>query len=149
MPLSNPTSRAEATPSDLFRWTDGRAIVATGSPFDDVVHDGVAHRISQSNNVYVFPGLGLGAVAVGASGINDRMLMTAASTVAQACTDRPVAEGILPALDEVSALSSQIASAVARVAIEDGLAEEASEREIAQKISDYRWSPAYPEINAV
>ncbi len=146
MPLSNPTSRAEATPADVLAWTDGRAIVATGSPFDDVVHAGVTHRISQSNNVYVFPGLGLGAVAVGATAISDGMLMAASSTVADACGDLTPNSGILPPLDEVPSVSGRIASAVARVAVEEGLADEMSGADIDQKVATYRWSPSYPTV---
>lgn len=146
MPLSNPTSRAEATPADLLAWTDGRAIVATGSPFDDVVHAGVTHRVSQSNNVYVFPGLGLGAVAVGATAISDRMLVTASSTVTDACGDLSPNSGILPPLEEVSSVSGRIAFEVARVAVEEGLAAEMSDADIDQQIAAYRWSPTYPTV---
>jgi len=146
LPLSNPTSRAEATPADLLAWTDGKAIVATGSPFDDVVHNGVTHHISQSNNVYVFPGLGLGAIAVGATAISDRMLMTAAETVSKTASGSSSESGILPALETVSALSSEIAASVAKAAIDEGLAPELSDDEIAKKIADYRWSPEYPTI---
>ncbi|MGI9598775.1 MAG: NAD-dependent malic enzyme, partial [Acidimicrobiales bacterium] len=145
MPLSNPTSRAEATPADLLAWSDGRAIVATGSPFDDVVHAGITHHISQSNNVYIFPGLGLGAVAVGATAISDRMLMTAASMVTDACGFDPN-DGILPTLDLVPAVSTRIASAVARVAVEDGLAADMSGAEIDLRITSRRWEPTYPTV---
>ena len=146
MPLSNPTSRAEAVPADILSWTDGQAIVATGSPFDDVEHNGVTHHISQSNNVYVFPGLGLGAIASGATAVSDRMLMTAAETVSKTAAGSSSESGILPALGTVSALSSQIAESVAAAAIDEGLAPEMSEAEIATRIAEYRWAPEYPTI---
>lgn len=149
MPLSNPTSRSEATPADLLAWTDGRAIVATGSPFEDVVRAGVTYRISQSNNVYVFPGLGLGTVAVGATEVSDRMLVTAALAVADAGSDISPDKGILPPLDDVPSVSLRIAAAVARAAVEDGLAPELSTDEIDRRIAANHWSPVYPEITAI
>lgn len=149
MPLSNPTSQAEATPADLLAWTDGRAMVATGSPFEDVVHDGVTHRISQSNNVYVFPGLGLGTISVGARVVSDGMLMAAASAVADDSHHVSPSNGILPALDDVSEVSIRIAAAVARVAVEEGLAPELSPDEIDRRIAANHWSPVYPAVKAV
>ncbi len=149
MPLSNPTSRSEATPADLLAWTNGRAIVATGSPFEDVVHAGVTHRISQANNVYVFPGLGLGTVAVGATEVSDRMLMAAASAVTDASVDVSPNDGILPPIDDVSFVSTRIAAAVAHAAVEDGLANEMSTAEIDRRIAAHHWSPVYPDVTAI
>src|SRR5262249_13417343 len=82
-PLSNPTSRSEATPSDLLAWTEGRAVIGTGSPFPLVVKNGVHVRVDQTNNSYVFPGIGLGAIAVRARRISDGMLLAAAQALAQ------------------------------------------------------------------
>ena len=146
MPLSNPTSRAEAVPADILAWTNGAAIVATGSPFDDVEHNGVTHHISQSNNVYVFPGLGLGAIAVGATAVSDRMLMTAAETVSKTSIGTKPESGILPDLETVSELSSKIAASVGAAAVDEGLAPEMTEDEIEARIAAYRWSPEYPKI---
>ncbi len=73
-PLSNPTSKAEATPSDLLQWTAGKAIIATGSPFDDVTYQGNTYRISQSNNAFIFPGIGLGVISARATRLSDNMI---------------------------------------------------------------------------
>ena len=146
MPLSNPTSRAEAAPEDLFAWTDGRAIVATGSPFEPVMHDGVAHTISQSNNVYVFPGVGLGAVAAQATAISDEMLMVAARTVADPDGVAAISDGVLPPLDDVPEVSMRIARAVARIARDRGLAPDRTNDELDARIDEMRWTPTYPKV---
>ena len=98
LPLSNPTNHAEALPDDLLVCTNGTALIATGSPFDDVAHNGVTHHISQANNVYVFPGLGLGTLASGATMITDSMLLAAARAVADQspCDQHNPDAGILP-----------------------------------------------------
>ena len=145
MPLSNPTSRIEATPADIIRWTDGGALVATGSPFEPVEHAGVVHHISQANNVYVFPGLGLGAVAVGATTVTPRMLMTAAKAV-YAVEDGGVADGVLPPLESVPEVSIRIAQAVARQARDDGLTEPMTDDEIDAAIDERMWRPIYPAV---
>jgi malate dehydrogenase (oxaloacetate-decarboxylating) len=145
MPLSNPTSRIEATPADIIRWTDGRALVATGSPFEPVEHAGVAHHISQANNVYVFPGLGLGALAVDASAITPRMLMTAAKAV-YSVEDGDVADGVLPPLESVPEVSIRIAQAVARQARDDGLTEPMTDDEIDTAIDERMWRPIYRTV---
>lgn len=145
MPLSNPTSRIEATPADIIRWTDGHALVATGSPFDPVEHNGTTHHISQANNVYVFPGLGLGAVAVGATSITPRLLMTAAKAV-YGSEQGGVADGVLPPLDSVPEVSVRIARAVARQARDDGLTPPMTDEEIDSAIDRRMWRPVYPTV---
>jgi malate dehydrogenase (oxaloacetate-decarboxylating) len=145
MPMSNPTSKAEATPADILAWTNGTALVATGSPFDDVEHNGVTHRISQSNNVYVFPGLGLGAVAVGARTITPTMLMTAARAVF-AAEAGGVADGVLPPLESVPEMSRRVARAVARCARDEGLCADLTDDEIDRAIDERAWEPTYANL---
>ncbi|WP_447516730.1 malic enzyme-like NAD(P)-binding protein, partial [Escherichia coli] len=82
MPLSNPTSRAEARPEDILRWTDGNALIATGSPFEPVSHGGKLYPVAQCNNVYVFPGVGLGVMVSRATRVTDNMMMAASRTLA-------------------------------------------------------------------
>jgi malate dehydrogenase (oxaloacetate-decarboxylating) len=148
LPLSNPTSRAEATPADLIRWTDGRAVVATGSPFGDVVHDGVTHHISQANNVYVFPGLGLGARAANATKITDTMLLAAATGVAEQsrCRTSDPTAGVLPRLEDVQAVSRRIAVAVAQVAVDEGTGDQLDKDGIQRRIDELWWTAAHVPI---
>jgi Malic enzyme len=144
MPLSNPTSAAEATPADVLRWTDGRALVATGSPFDAVEVDGSPRAIGQANNVFVFPGLGLGAIAAEVSAITDRMFLLAARTLAAAVTDaRLAAGGIYPPVSELRAVTRAIATCVAREAVEAGLAGISADEDIDALIDAAMWWPAY------
>lgn len=145
MPMSNPTSKVEATPLDILTWTNGQALVATGSPFDDVTIGDTSHRISQANNVYVFPGLGLGAIAVGASEVTPTMLMTAARAVF-AAESGGVSDGVLPPLEVVPEMSRRVAIAVARCARDEGLTRELTDEEIEQLIEATAWEPDYPTL---
>ncbi len=146
LPLSNPTSHSEAIPEDLLTWTDGKAIVATGSPFEPVTLNGVTHTISQSNNVYVFPGIGLGAVMSNATKITDEMLMAAAAAVGDTTLDPTPGAGVLPALESVPQVSERIARAVAKVGASQGVADELSDSEIDERIAATKWEPSYPDI---
>ncbi len=142
LPLSNPTSKSEADPADLFEWTKGRVITATGSPFDDVLYVGKKYRISQSNNAFVFPGLGLGVIAVKAKLMTDNMIWAAC----QALTDCSPAKKdnmapILPDLDDIHEVSHCIALAVAKQAIADGVAEPCDDLEKA--INQVQWRAEY------
>ena len=144
MPLSNPTSAAEATPVDVLRWTEGRALVATGSPFDPVELDGRRHEVGQANNVFIFPGLGLGAIAAETGRITDRMFLLAARTLAVAVTDERLAGGALyPPVGDLRAVTRAIATAVAREAVDAGLAGIAPHTDIDALIDDAMWWPVY------
>jgi malic enzyme len=144
LPLSNPTSAAEATPVDVLRWTAGRALVATGSPFDDVEVDGRRHAIGQANNVFVFPGVGLGAIASEARSITDRMFLLAARTLAGAVSDARIAEGaIYPPVADLREVTRAIAAGVAREAVDAGLAGISQDETIDALIDRAMWWPAY------
>jgi malate dehydrogenase (oxaloacetate-decarboxylating) len=148
MPLSNPTSRSEATPADLIAWTDGRALVATGSPFDPVVHDGTTYRIAQANNALVFPGLGLGVAVVRARRVSDRMLAAAADAVAGLSDATTRGAPLLPPVDDLRQVSATVAVAVARAAVADGLAELPLHDPI-QQVLQAMWQPEYAQVEAV
>ncbi|MDK9740088.1 NAD-dependent malic enzyme [Vibrio sp. D404a] len=143
-PLSNPTSRVEATPNDIIRWTEGQALVATGSPFEPVIHKGTTYPIAQCNNSYIFPGIGLGVLAVNASRITDEMLMESSRALA---TCSPLAingsGALLPPLEEIHTVSKKIAFAVGKKAIEQGVALEITEEALQQAIDQHFWQPVY------
>jgi malate dehydrogenase (oxaloacetate-decarboxylating) len=148
MPLSNPTSRAEAVPADLIAWTDGRALVATGSPFDPVVHEETTYRIAQANNALVFPGLGLGVAVVRARRVSDRMLAAAADAVAGLSDASIRGAPLLPPVDNLREVSATVAVAVAAAAVADGLADVALDDPI-QQIHQAMWQPEYLRVEAV
>jgi malate dehydrogenase (oxaloacetate-decarboxylating) len=148
MPLSNPTSRSEAVPADLIAWTDGRALVATGSPFDPVVHDDTTYRIAQANNALVFPGLGLGVAVARARRVSDRMLAAAADAVAGLSDATTPGAALLPPVDNLREVSATVAVAVARAAAADGLAEVALDDPI-QQVHQAMWQPEYASVEAV
>ncbi len=145
MPFSNPTEYAEAIPRSVLEWTDGRAVVATGSPFPPVERDGRRHRIAQGNNVFVFPGLGLGALVAGARRVSDGMIAAAVSALADAITDAERDEGmIFPVMGRLREVSARVAAAVQARAIEDGDAPPADADTQARRLADSMWSPRYP-----
>jgi malate dehydrogenase (oxaloacetate-decarboxylating) len=148
MPLSNPTSRAEAVPSDLLRWTDGRALVATGSPFAPVTLDGVTYQIAQANNALVFPGLGLGITVARARRLSDRMLAAAADAVADLSDASRPGAPLLPPVGDLRLVSSAVAVAVARAAAAEGLAQTELDDPVRQ-VQGAMWQPSYPRVQAV
>ncbi len=146
MPLSNPTSRVEATPQDVIAWTDGDALVATGSPFQPVEYNGQLYPIAQCNNAYIFPGIGLGVVAVKAKRVTDNMLMAASNALAQGAPMVRDGEGaLLPALSDIQQISREIAVAVAKTAQEDGVALAMDDDQLSRAIDRNFWSPQYRE----
>jgi malate dehydrogenase (oxaloacetate-decarboxylating) len=143
-PLSNPTSRAEATPADLIAWTDGRALIATGSPFEEVKYGGRRFPIAQCNNSYIFPGLGLGILASGAQRVTDSMFMAAARALADySKASREPAAPLLPPLTESRQVSRAIALAVASAAQRDGIAPPCGAEELERLVDAKVWQPRY------
>jgi malate dehydrogenase (oxaloacetate-decarboxylating) len=145
MPLSNPTSKCEALPEDLIRWTDGRALVATGSPFPPVVHDDRVYHIAQANNALVFPGLGLGVTVARASRITDRMIAAAADAVARLSNATSAGAPLLPPVDDLRSVSAAVGVAVAICAVEEGVARAPVDDPI-QQVHQAMWRPEYPNI---
>ncbi len=145
LPLSNPTPRAEAIPADVLEWTDGAALVGTGSPFGPVIVHGQSIPIAQVNNVHVFPGVGLGVVATQASAVSDAMFTAAATTIGDLAA-RNSDGGLLPPITESRNVAHEVAISVARTAIAEGLAEPLSDIELAERIEKTAWHPIYREI---
>jgi malic enzyme len=144
LPLSNPTSLSEALPADVLRWTDGRALVATGSPFAPVPLPGETREVAQANNVFVFPGLGLGAIVAEARAVTDEMLLAAARTVAAAVSDaRLTAGALLPPIGNLRAIARDVAIAVAEEARRAGVAGLGPERDLEVEVDAATWWPAY------
>jgi malic enzyme len=145
-PSSNPSSNCEAKPADLYAWTDCRCLVAAGSPFPDVECGGKRYRIGQGNNVFVFPGLGLGALAVRARRVTNHMIQAASKTLASQITGDELASGLLfPSVARLRAVSVAVALAVAHQAVRDGvtgMSEDAVDRAVAATA----WEPDYPAL---
>jgi len=143
-PLSNPTSCAEATPVDLLRWTEGRAIVGTGSPFAPVEVDGKLIPIAQTNNSYIFPGLALGILVSRARRVTDSMIMAAAKALAQLSPAREDRNGrLLPPIAESRKVGMIVAEAVGSQAVADGVSELAGEATLKERLQAYVWEPVY------
>ncbi|BBX48660.1 NAD-dependent malic enzyme [Mycobacterium cookii] len=143
-PLSNPTSRAEAHPAELDHWTDGRALIATGSPFAPLVRDGVEYTVAQCNNVYIFPAMGLAVTAAQATRVTDEMMRVAATTLGDASPAlADPGQPLLPPWPDVPGVAVRIARAAAAQAVADGVAPKRSDDELAERIAQVRWTPAY------
>ncbi len=144
LPLSNPTSRVEATPQEITNWSKGKAIIATGSPFPNTLYEGQSYEISQCNNSYIFPGIGLGVLAARATGISDNMLMVASQALADASMEYEKAPGaLLPPLKVIKQISEKIACAVAQQAIEDKLALPVTDENMHRRLEANFWLPKY------
>ncbi len=149
MPLSNPTSLSEALPGDLFAWTEGRALVATGSPFDPVTVGTHTYVVAQANNALVFPGIGLGAVLSGATRITPRMIRAAADAVASRIDSSVTGAPLLPPVEALQETSVAVAVAVALAAADDGVAPPTGEREQVDKaVRAAMWQPVYRPVTA-
>ncbi len=148
LPLSNPTSRAEALPEDVIRWTSGRALIATGSPFPPVNYQGQTYTIAQANNALLFPGLGLGVAVSKARRISDGMLTAAANAVAQLSDARQPGTALLPPVEELKVVSAAVGIAVAEAARNEGLAQSSLEDPIRQ-VHRAMWRPQYPLIQPI
>ncbi|MDM5238604.1 oxaloacetate-decarboxylating malate dehydrogenase [Bacillus cereus] len=150
LPMSNPTPLAEAKPVDLIEWTEGRALVATGSPFEPVTYNGVTYVIGQSNNALIFPGLGLGTIVVRASVMTDGMFAAAAEAVASMVDTSQPGAPILPEVEELRNISEMVAIEVAKVAVAEGVArEKLSDNDIKIAVKEAMWKPEYRQIKAV
>jgi malic enzyme len=147
LPMSNPTAISEGDPQDILNWTNGNALVATGSPFDPVETADGPRRIGQANNVFVFPGIGLGAIVAGATEITSTMIAASSRALAKALSDDDVRDQcLMPEVKRLWDVCGQVALAVATQAIEDGVAAHADAEDLELRIAKYRWVPEYPEI---
>ncbi|KKI92237.1 malate dehydrogenase [Bacillus sp. SA1-12] len=148
LPMSNPTSLSEAKPVDLIQWTDGRALVATGSPFAPVTYNDTIYTIGQSNNAFVFPGLGLGTMVTQAQLITDTMFTAAAEAIANSIDVSRLGAPLLPKVEEIRAISEKVAIEVAKAAIHAGVAR-IKPANIEQAVNDAMWEPSYRPVKAM
>lgn len=143
-PLSNPTSKSEAAPSDLLKWTDGRALIATGSPYAPVVSHGRTIQIGQCNNSFIFPGVGLGVIASGARRVTDAMFVAAARVLSEFSPSLHDPDAPLyPPLETVREISRKVALAVGREAQQSGLADLTTFDDLEQRVAEKMWKPHY------
>ncbi|WP_194847424.1 NAD-dependent malic enzyme [Candidatus Neptunochlamydia vexilliferae] len=142
-PLSNPTSRSEAHPKDLLKWTQGQALIATGSPYKPIEHEGKTYVIGQCNNVFIFPGVGLGVIAVGATRVTDAMFLKAADVLSKYAPvlNNPYAS-LFPRLTELRAISLDVAIAVAKQAVEEGVCQ-SPPADLEKAVREAMWEPKY------
>jgi malate dehydrogenase (oxaloacetate-decarboxylating) len=146
-PLSNPTAKSEANAEDLIRWTDGRALVATGSPFAPITYGGRKIPIAQCNNIYIFPAMGLGVVASGARRITEPMMLAAARTLgANSPALKDPSASLLPPLTEIRTVAAEIAVSVGVEAQKNGVAPQRGEEELRERVRKTQWTPAYAPL---
>jgi malate dehydrogenase (oxaloacetate-decarboxylating) len=145
LPLSNPNSSSEALPADVIAWSDGRALVATGSPFEPVIYNGRRIVIGQGNNVFIFPGVGLGSIVAEAREVTDGMFAAAADHLAAEVSARDLASGsVFPPIGDIRRVTARIAEAVVRAAIAEGVARRTlEEAQIAPAVAAAMWEPVY------
>ncbi len=146
LPMSNPTSLSEAVPADLIRWTQGRALVATGSPFPPVDYNGVRQEIGQANNALVFPGLGLGVIAARATRVTDGMLAAAAHAVSELVDISTPGAPLLPRVEALRETSVAVAAAVAEAAAADGVAGVRLGGDMRAVVRGLMWEPDYRPV---
>jgi malate dehydrogenase (oxaloacetate-decarboxylating) len=144
LPLSNPTSQSEAEPSELLAWTEGRAIVATGSPFPPVPFQGRTVRIGQSNNAFIFPGVGLGALVSEAREVTDGMFVAAARALASEVSEEDLRAGSLfPSVTGLRRVTARVAEAVVREARSSAMGRAVPDAEVAATVAAAMWEPSY------
>jgi len=146
-PLSSPASHAEATPADLIAWTDGRALIASGSQFTPVTHRGITHVVGQANNAMLYPGLGLGTIVSRARLVSVGMLAAAANALSSLVAVRLPGASLLPQIDDLRSVTVTVAVAVAEAAVAEGLAT-VELADIVQQVEDAMWQPEYRRIQA-
>ena len=146
-PLSNPTKLAEATAADLLAWTDGRALVATGVPSDDVTINGVTYRIGQANNALIYPGLGLGVLASKARLLTDQMISLAAHSLGGIVDITQPGAAVLPPVSRITEFSERIAIGVAQEALRQGLNREPVS-DVQAAVRALKWTPTYRVLDA-
>jgi malate dehydrogenase (oxaloacetate-decarboxylating) len=146
-PLSNPTSKCEARPEDVLAWTDGRALIATGSPFPEVTAQGQTYAIGQCNNMFIFPGVGLGVLASGAKRVTNEMFLAAARALSACAPARtnPTAS-LYPRIEEVHEVSRRVALAVGLAAQQAGVADQTTPEELERRVTEQMWDPHYPRL---
>lgn len=141
-PLSNPTKLAEAKAEDLLKWTDGRALIATGIPVDDIEYNGVTYQIGQANNALVYPGLGLGVIASTAKVLNDTMISKAAHSLGGIVDVSKPGAAVLPPVSKLSEFSQTVAEGIAQSAVDQGLTKETI-TDVKKAVADTQWTPEY------
>ncbi|WP_395320204.1 malolactic enzyme [Fructilactobacillus frigidiflavus] len=145
MPISNPTKLAEATAADVIKWSDGRALVATGVPSAPVEYNGVTYEIGQANNALVYPGIGLGAIAATATKLSDKMISAAAHSLGGIVDPSQPGAAILPPVDQLTEFSQTVANSVAQTAVDEGITRETI-TDVKAAVEAEKWYPVYKEV---
>ncbi|WP_413627847.1 malolactic enzyme [Fructilactobacillus vespulae] len=145
LPISNPTKLCEATAADVIKWSDGRALVATGVPSDPVEYNGVTYQIGQANNALVYPGIGLGAIAATATNLSDKMISAAAHSLGGIVDPTQPGAPILPPVDQLTEFSQTVANSVAQTAVDEGITREEI-ADVKAAVEGEKWYPVYKEV---